>query len=195
MATHKAQVSMTFDTAFARDKIVNTLYFGDIASTDWDALATDLCDIYQDHWLDGGAREVKVDFYDVESPAPHFPIGSHTRNAGVIGPASHCPREVALCLSYYAERNLPRQRGRIYLPITGTSHNPAMRPNPTIMNKALAMGGFFAALGGADIDWRVWSPTDSEGRDVTNTWVDDEWDTQRSRGLRATTRVLAAPGS
>jgi hypothetical protein len=187
---------MTFDTAFARDKIVNVLHFEDVGITnDWDGNCEALAHIYQDHWLDNGAREINVRAYDAEGAPPHFPKGEFTLNPGTVGPASSCPREVALCLSYYATRNLPRQRGRIYLPIAGTSHNPALRPNPTIMNKALAMGQFFADLGGADVSWNVWSTVDTQGREVTNTWVDDEWDTQRSRGLRATTRVQATPGS
>jgi hypothetical protein len=34
----------------------------------------------------------------------------------------------------------------------------------------------------------VYSPTTGQTKKVEHWWVDDEWDTQRRRGLRATTR-------
>lgn len=189
------QVSALMDSALARDRIVNVLHFEDQGTADWDGNCQDMAEIFRDHWYDNGAREIEVTAYDAEGPPPHFPKGHAVVNPGVVGAATGHPREVALCLSFYSERNLPRQRGRIYLTLNGTTHNPALRPNPTIMQKALDLGGFFAALGGVDVSWNIWSPTDHVGREVTNAWVDDEWDTVRSRGLRATTRLLAATGS
>jgi hypothetical protein len=35
----------------------------------------------------------------------------------------------------------------------------------------------------------VYSRREKVARPVTNYWVDDEWDTVRSRGLRSSTRV------
>jgi hypothetical protein len=36
--------------------------------------------------------------------------------------------------------------------------------------------------------WQQWSVTDRVGGAVTDYWVDDEWDIQRKRGLKPTTR-------
>jgi hypothetical protein len=40
------------------------------------------------------------------------------------------------------------------------------------------------------LDWTVASTVDKVARNVTNYWVDDEWDIQRRRGYRGTTRNL-----
>jgi hypothetical protein len=40
-------------------------------------------------------------------------------------------------------------------------------------------------------DWVLRSPTDKAFKPITDVWVDDEWDTMRSRGLRATQRITA----
>ena len=53
------------------------------------------------------------------------------------------------------------------------------------------MGAAFANLGGVNVDWQVYSPTDGVGRTVKSYWCDDEWDTMRSRGLRSTMRQTA----
>jgi hypothetical protein len=50
-----------------------------------------------------------------------------------------------------------------------------------------------ANLGGVDVQWCVYSPTtpgdmSDKFKQVTRGWIDNEWDTQRSRGLRATLR-------
>jgi hypothetical protein len=41
-------------------------------------------------------------------------------------------------------------------------------------------------------NWIVYSKTAGQSYGVSDCWVDDEWDIQRSRGLRGTTRQLAA---
>jgi hypothetical protein len=43
----------------------------------------------------------------------------------------------------------------------------------------------------AQTNWIVYSKVAGAGYGVSDYWVDDEWDTQRSRGLRATTRQTA----
>jgi len=62
-------------------------------------------------------------------------------------------------------------------------------------DKALSLAQGIADIGGIDVSWQVWSPTDNQGRDVTNAWVDDAWDVQRRRGLRASTRSELATGA
>jgi hypothetical protein len=98
---------------------------------------------------------------------------------------------VALCLSYYSENNVPKRRGRLFVPIAVLRSTPGLRPDSAQRTKALDLGGLLANAGGANIDWGVWSRTDGAFHPTTNSWVDDEWDTMRSRGLRATTRSTA----
>jgi hypothetical protein len=46
----------------------------------------------------------------------------------------------------------------------------------------------FPDLGGPDWKFGTWSRVKQTFKQSQVAWVDDEWDTQRSRGLRATTR-------
>ena len=194
MPLYRMQVAAAADTAFPRDRLVNTLHFDDAGVTsDPESLCQDLLDVFQAGWYSpSGAREIRVSAYEVGDPGP--PVATVVENEGTA-PVSATVREVALCLSYYAGENRPRRRGRIYLPVLAQGAENGARPREGLLTAALALGDAFAGLGGADVDWVLYSPTESAHFDVTNTWVDDEWDTIRSRGLRPTTRVSGTPGS
>jgi len=118
---------------------------------------------------------------------------------GTVGTVatSNTPREIALCLSYYAGQNTKRYRGRLYIPhawLTGaggaTPGGATMRPTATHMAKAAEFATVLTPARLNGNNWCVASTVDKVGRDVTNAWVDDEWDVIRSRGLRGTTRTL-----
>lgn len=187
----RIQVAAAADTLLARDQLVNTFHFNVLsASPDYNALCTDLATIMA-NWFDV-PRQVRAVAYEVAGPPPHYPVGEALLSSGVA-PASGRPREVALCLSYYAERNVKRRRGRIFLPVGAyISTTMSGRPDAALMTKTLNLGTSLSGLGGANVDWVVYSRLDIEHRKVTNVWVDNEWDTVRSRGLRGTSRQLLA---
>lgn len=194
------QVSQAADTLLARDYIVNTLWFIDAnvpgSGGDPQGLADDLADIFATQWWGAvGAREVNVDCYLHEpgDPTTGPPVATAQRNKGAA-PATNMPRELALCLSFFATTNQPHRRGRIYLAPYGRSPI-GLRPAAGTMGEALAMADAFAGLGGIDVDWVVHSTTLDSSAGVTDAWVDDEWDIQRRRGLRPTTRVTSTPGA
>lgn len=184
----KLVVSSCADTILARDRTVNTFHLNKegLGTGDADALAADAIGVFQ-QWY-GNAREIRCDVYEARGPAPHFPVGSAIVNEGVA-PQSASAREVAVCLSYYGERNLPRTRGRMYLGVgsAGLNSNGPFIPT-SFRGFALDLADGIAGLGGLDVDWQVYSPTSDAAENVQHAWVDDEWDTIRSRGLRATTR-------
>jgi hypothetical protein len=72
----------------------------------------------------------------------------------------------------------------------------ADRPTGAIRTALLELATRLGDVGGGDIDWCVYSPTQfaisgSLGpsfEPVKHVWVDDAWDTQRSRGLEPTMR-------
>jgi len=194
MPLYRAQVITQLDSLLARDAIVNTLHFDDAgALSDPEGLAGDLADIFLAGWT-YSATQTTVKFYEVGTP-PNYPVATVIRNEGAFVD-SQGPREVALCLSYYSERNLPSRRGRIYLCIAqATNHSYGRRPQVSQRAAALALASAFAGLGGADVDWVVYSPKTGQHWDVTHAWCDDEWDVMRKRGLKATTRELQAQGS
>lgn len=189
------QIITGADSAFVRDHFVNTLHFNGVGTfanlgeTNAQSLTDDLASVWQTLPNVGTIRQVKVKAYDLDDAKPRPIIAETTRNAGAFPASSKCPREVALCLSYYADRNLPRQRGRIYVPAELLTAAVGVRPNSAQMTNVKDLHQKFADLGGADVEWSVFSRMDNVHRQVQHSWVDDEWDTVRSRGLRATTRM------
>lgn len=183
----RLQVSTLGDTLFPRDRMVITPHFETTGpSTDADALCQDLADALYD-WMND-KREVAVKAYDAQGAEPNYPIGE-----GIAGntqsPISTCPREVALCLSFFSARNIPSWRGRLFIPATWHGGDVAVRPAPGLMTHIGAMATILSDLGGIDVDWVVYSRKNNVARPVSNWWVDDEWDTIRSRGLRSTARI------
>lgn len=184
----RLQASFGADTAFPRDRAVITPHFQTAAVlTDADELCTDLATALRT-WC-GTTREVTVKAYDAQGTAPVFPIGSHTVDVGET-PVSIVPREVACCLSFYSGQNVPRKRGRLYMPLfVLAAASAGLRPSSGQRTKIGDVATILADLGGVDVDWVVYSRANDSALPVSNWWVDDEWDTIRSRGLRATTRL------
>lgn len=187
MGAHRYVVRIAGEDLTPAAFITNTLCFnhtlpGIIAPTDLESLAEDLAAAYRDHWfMEGGAREIRVKVYEF-GPPPQYPLAETVVNEGSHA-AWHCPGEVALCLSFYSVRNVPRHRGRLYLPVAHRSSGPGANPGLSIMTDAIALAQAFGNLGGVNVDWSVWSTRDSVARKATDVWVDDEWDTVRSRGI------------
>ena len=188
MATHKFQVELTQDSALPRDRIINTFHLDDHGVfSDTEQLCEDAAGVFGVFY--GPGKELKVTAYPT-GPPPNYPVASFTRNVGAAPAASISPRETALCLSYYGERNLPRTRGRLYLCVAAAANVTPnnIRPTAIAAGHALDLGEGIANLGGLDVDWITWSTIDGAHEPVKHMWVDDEWDTQRGRGLRATQR-------
>lgn len=188
---HRVQIAMAADTTLPRDRVVITPCFrhnGPVVDMQGfcSSLATAMAT-----WMGAfgtGTREIRVKSYDVEGTPPVYPDGDATANAGLV-PATALPREVALCLSFYGDRNIPRRRGRLYIPafVVASSVN-SLRPLLATRQRVADLVPVLAGAGGSDVDWIVWSKTERVAHKVTNWWVDDEWDIQRRRGLRSTTR-------
>jgi len=181
-----------FDSAFARDRMMITPHFDDRGlGTDPQGLCDDLA-AQLDTWTPG-TMEIGVRAYDAQGSQPVFPQGEKILNPAST-PATGTPREVSLCLSYYSGHNRPRYRGRLYIPGAAFGAVMGLRPSAGNMTKVMALGPIFAALGGVDVDWVVYSRAQNAAHKVSNYYVDDEWDIVRSRGLRPTTRQAATTG-
>lgn len=108
--------------------------------------------------------------------------------------ANALPEEVAVTNSFFATRNSPRTRGRVFVgPLTveavelvaGVARVSAECRKVLIDNtKRLAIEQGV----GDSMNFGVLSPTDGEVRAVTNGWVDNAFDTIRSRGTKASLR-------
>jgi hypothetical protein len=197
MAIKRVQVSMAVDSMLPRDLVVNNLHFDDggvsISPTSWEDICGDICDLWQERY-GSVTGQVTAAAYDIGTP-PNFPIAKVTKGVAQYN-TNKGPREVALCLSFARNKSIPSQRGRIYLmPGARTGFSGwEIGLRPTDQQMAWALGFFSQSgtglpdIGGTDLKFGVWSPTTGVFHQASLAWCDDEWDTVRRRGLRATTR-------
>ncbi len=194
----RAIVSMYDSADPGLDKVSNTLYFrneNELPSTDYQQLAQDIGGAFATSMplFPCGVDKINTRTYSMEDREPRVPRGQATETTGKQAAGN---REVALCLSFRGDENRPRERGRIYVGPFSDTHAGKERPDAALRAALLALADKLAAIGGANIDWCVFSPTtytqtQSYGQSfhpVQFAWVDDAWDVQRSRGLAASTR-------
>lgn len=171
------------------DSITNTLYFqwDSFTLVDIQNAVNDLWTIYSNlAWVKGTRLEIKA--YDMADDTPR-PIKAE-KVANVTGTNIWGNREPAVCLSYYADRNLPRQRGRIYCgPFQSgvQDERPGAGTTTAVKNLGIALAG----LGGENVSWRVHSVLNNDFLHIRHIWVDNAWDTVRKRGVKANERLTA----
>jgi hypothetical protein len=185
MAVYRAQITFPADTALPRDQMsITPHYTGDNASALADWLKASLI-----AWPTVANRPFKVKVYDAEKAKPNYPLAVSEQTGTV--PNTGAPREVCLCLSYFSTFNRKGWRGRLYLPAMLFGGAQTTRPTPAQMQAALDFHQALHSGRPPGVAWVIWSRKERVSRSITNLWVDDEWDIQRSRGMRGTTRVEA----
>jgi hypothetical protein len=141
-------------------------------------------------WCTATDPQLTVSAYNLQGTKPNYPLAQTKTNIGSF-PTPGAPGELALCLSFYADQNQPRRRGRLYVPVwaAGAAGSDMQSvASAGLMTKVGALAPIFANLGGANVDWGVWSRVDNAFHKATNYWVDNAWDVQRSRGFPPTAR-------
>jgi len=188
--TYRASIAVWGDSLASTDAMcINPCFHDTGLTSDPQSLATALCTAVVA--LIGASRQVRVRLYDVNGTKPIYPAGEKQLSTGLAA-VSTIPREIALCLSFYATDNQPRKRGRLYIPMAIAGASPAdmtVRPSSAMRSIVSNWVPIFTGLGGVDVDWVVFSKKDNVSRPVTDWWIDDEWDIQRSRGLRGGVRT------
>lgn len=191
MADIRLLVSWGRTASPVRDWCSNTLYFvidGLPSDEQIGDVASDVADIYRARgWTQGSTVEVRA--YKMADETPRPEIAFETRAPTGVYPDG--PAQVALCLSYYSGRNLPQQRGRIYL---GPWGKPGELPTSTNQTELLNFATSLAGVGGVNVDWSVYSPTralagEDPSQSISNVWVDNSWDIQRRRKVAASNRA------
>lgn len=189
----RMQCSWQVGSMLPRDRFTITPHFSHtqvepLADTDWQALVDDLATGLKTWELAPTAHELTVKVYNLNDAQPRRPKAIAIRNANQAAEAAFM-REIALCLSYSGGDHGPSKRGRLYIPHVKLSNDaPAVRPTGTHRDKVAALVPILTGLGGANVDWVVHSPTRGTDTPVSKWYVDDEWDVQRRRGGRPTTR-------
>lgn len=186
MANYRVSIAFHMDSAFPRDDItINPHYFGDDAQGLADRLKANM--VASSHV--GATFPFTIKVYDAEKAPPSYPLATANNGTGFL--ANVKPREVALCLSYYSTWNRPTYRGRLYIPAHFITGSLGLRPTPTQRDDCLAWKDMLTSGLPAGTNWVVWSHKMQRSSGVTDVWCDDEWDIQRSRGLKGTTRTVA----
>lgn len=152
---------------------------------------------------------------EVYSLAAGLPLGSPVLISPWLGPtdppvSTGIPTECAGVLSYHASltgvmeevgatRPKARRRGRLFI---GPLNDLAIQAGTPPYRLDSANGGFLQTLRQAAVKlmddseavsgmpWCVWSRKDSTLRTVVGGWTDDAPDTMRSRGVKASARVV-----
>lgn len=140
-------------------------------------------------------HSIKV--YSLSDPEPRVPVASTTYAfSGGVG-ATRMPAEVSLCVSFQAppESGLDqaRRRGRLYFgPICYDAAGSDGRPSPAFKSDLMdALVDMATGIEEAGALFGVYSRANEGMVRATEGWVDDAFDTQRRRGLKATSRVTA----
>lgn len=231
MSEYLATVTFQGDSGLSKDRFVNTFAFTGASGPATVNAAVNtawrLRDFYRgvsgggtalELFLNGQmSRKVLVKVYDATASHPRPILYQNTFELG--GVSDHAlPEEVALCLSYYSARNLPRLRGRLYigpLNVFAAATTADARPAQSFLtsmhdaaSRLLLAGPDALPIGWFDdpyptgsiaetVSWVVHSRLGSgtkaapvpEFNLATAGWIDNAWDTQRRRGAQPTTRL------
>jgi len=197
--TYAFQVSMPVTDTLPRNRMSNTIHLqhtiGALVDADLESMCQDIVALWQHHY-GNTTTEVHCKAYDTDA-VPNYPRADVVVNVG--NPWNQTsPREVALCLSFAGQhRGRKDERGRIYLNPALNVAQSTMGLRPTAGQLAWALAWYdepnqsFPDLGGVDWQFGVWSRTYKRFTPSQQAWVNDDWDTQRSRGLRESTRVVS----
>jgi len=136
-----------------------------------------------------------IKYYAADGSVPNYPFYEQSFSLSPAPAALDLPVEVSLCMSYAndSENSVPRarRRGRIYVSGFQSAFNVAGRPTTAttaaFANNMLVYCQAVNAL--TDLTAVVYSRSNVAGYAIERVWCDNEWDTMRSRGLKATART------
>jgi hypothetical protein len=192
------------ESGLPEDRFVNTWHFvsSEVDSAARTAIAAQVISFYNGlatgqplaTFLSGKikrtAQASQVRIYNLADVKPREPsIHTFTLEGG--DSSQDLPNEVAVTMSFYADRNLPRQRGRLYLgplKLLGVGNGVADSEVGANLKDGIWQGLDAMALVSGNAVWCVYSQMDGVMRPVSNVWVDNAFDTQRRRGAIASSR-------
>jgi hypothetical protein len=208
----KVQAVFERASALPEDRVINTFTFQDGVpaappGNAADAIRAALDDFYFLNTAAGSSirtflastlKSLSYRFYNSLDPEPREAIVRPSLLFTQPAVGAQFPAEVCLVASFFAVRNLPRLRGRIYLgPVTASaqgglaSTDVDSRPSAAFLTTvAQAMARLRSAPNLDATRWSVGSTVDGIERPVTSGWVDNAWDTQRRRGGKSSARTL-----
>lgn len=203
----QCQIVFPSVTNIPKDAVTNTLHFytTDISTYDLDNVRDMIIDFYTSN--NGGSSSItrhysnqvgptaEIRYYNLGDPKPRVPIRVDTFARSASSSNSALPGEVALVLSFQGLKesgaNMARRRNRIYLgPFNTNTLATDGRPQGSLIADIRRAAAEMLRASDASFQWNwdVFSPTDDDSHRVVSGWVNNAWDTQRRRGVEATTR-------
>jgi|SRR5215469_1732910 len=184
---YRAQIVAQWKTTdVSRDFCTNVLWYASnttAASAIGDALKTAFTNtpngVYQ------GCHLVTVKMYDHANPLHSPPV--YTTSFTGPGNATMAPRQLALCLSFFSGLNVRGQRGRIYIGPWDISQVNEYA-STAVMTQMMILAGSLRTPGGADVVHMIHHPKSDSFSNVSNYFVNNRWDTMRSRLPKETAR-------
>lgn len=142
-------------------------------------------------------------WFDLDDPKPRVPVRTTLNTGPAATGTDAAPPEIAMCISWKAApaSGFPagRLRNRIYIgPLSKSGLDTNGRPTTTLVtNLVNSADGLLTASQAAGWEWIVFSGTEVAAGfpgvfAISSGWVDNEFDTQRRRGRRPTTRSTFA---
>jgi hypothetical protein len=203
MSLHRVQLKIPSTTAVSADAVVNTWHFDltdpavagpkingalDTFYTAWQG--------YRGNTANWAGATMKM--YDLEDAMPRVPVYEAPVVISASSTTGSLPQEVALCLSFQATAgsglNQKRRRNRVYLgPLAPSACDTGGRPTTSFQTDVDTAIGIFLTNSNSDADWSwaifstFWTPPAAPPL-VNNGWTDNAFDTQRRRGVAATSR-------
>ena len=166
------------------------------------ALAHTALKAFYNSWRPQMSNLVRQNTWNIKSylqtdPKPRAPVLDEFFNLTTAPSGNPLPPEVALCVSFQGTRlsGVPqaRRRGRVYLPFISTTFLAADgRPSAACVTAAQGCGQALLTASDAAATW-AWQTLSNVAPGVSTVvdgWVDNEWDIQRRRGRRYTSRNL-----
>lgn len=206
MTLYRTQITLLMTSGTPADSATNTWYclaVDDTGANNFAAAVIDFHKAMRTYYSPLVAQLNHVyKTYDMTDPEPRAPIQEGTWSFPAATSGSPLPTEVACVLSFQGTRvsgqSQARRRGRIYIgPLATTTADSSARPTGAFTTAVATAAKTLVDSGepGGSTDWAIYSPTSSAiagipvGVQVVNGWIDNEFDTQRRRGRKATTRT------
>lgn len=199
MALIRALCVLHMDDENPENYVVNTLHFSaDNADvTTCNAISDDIIDAYDAAsdvlagFVSFGTSQIK--FYDLSDPEPRAPIVTTNIPALTTSGAS-LPTQLAICLSFQGApvsgSPQARRRGRIFLGPVNDANEAFLSAGRQGVAASFGTTLLAASEAAATWNWVVYSRVNDSSVNVVDGWVDNRYDTVRSRAQAPTNRLL-----
>lgn len=205
----RCQVRLPYFTNLPEDVATNTLYYSVPSGVPTTGELDDVSAMIEAFYLGVGdnfagvllrvGTPCEIRMYNLADAEPRQPIRIDNFALPAAVPADNMPLECAVVLSYHAafSSGVPnaRRRGRIYL---GPLHTDVLNagsasafpaPTATFISEIITAVGALSSITANGCEWVQYSPTTDLGLPVVGGWVDNEFDTQRRREGRPSSRT------